>query len=133
MMLRLGAYDPNEEMLDVYYSSGYYSSGADVTDPNEEMLNSYYSSGAGVTNPYTVPSGGSFNTILIPGVNTIQIPGTVQPQQQPQQPQQQPQQQPPADSGTVYRVATTGKMPPGLPWGLLILGAVALVMLVRNN
>jgi hypothetical protein len=103
MMLRLGAYDPNEEMLDVYYSSG-----------------------ADVTNPDSVPSGGSFNTILIPGVNTIQTPGTVQPQQQPQQ-------QPPADSGAVYRVTTTAKMPPGLPWGLLILGAVALVMLVRNN
>jgi hypothetical protein len=100
MMLRLGAYDPNEEMLDVYYSSG-----ADVTDPNEEMLYSYYSSGAGVTNP---------------------IPGAVQPQQQPAQ-------QPPVDSGAVYKITATAKAPPDVPWGLLILGAVALVMFVRNN
>jgi len=120
MMLRLGAYDPNEEMLDVYYSSG-----ADVTDPNEEMLNSYYSSGAGVTNPDSVPSGGSFNT--------ISIPGTVQPQQQPAQQPSGNSGAPSVDSGAVYRVTTTAKMPPDLPWGLLILGAVALVMLVRNN
>ena len=70
-------------------------------DPNEEMLESYYSSGAGVKNP---------------------IPGTVQPQQQP-----------PVDSGAVYKVTATAKAPPDIPWGLLILGVVALVMLVRNN
>ena len=73
-------------------------------DPNEEMLESYYSSGAGVKNP---------------------IPGTVQ--------QQQPAQQPPVDSGAVYKVTATAKAPPDIPWGLLILCAVALVMLVRNN
>jgi len=103
MMLQLGTYDPIEEVPEYYYTSG-----------------------TGVTNPDTVPSGGSFNTILIPGFNTIQVPGTVQPQQQPEQ-------QPPVDSGAVYKVTATAKAPPDIPWGLLILGVVALVMLVRNN